>query len=186
MSHAPMIQHRITETNKFLNDLYQRKNHDYGDSFARSYKEYGLTMAYIRIEDKLNRLKALSHAAAQVEDESILDTILDCANYAVMTAMELEYPRVGNTYAKKSDLHLRLLDVAANKIMHISSAAENYRSCGIDNFTIACVELGLQQAKTASKDEDVVTAFLFVAAYAVLGAVFHQDPSLLTHQEENV
>ena len=186
MNHVPLIQHRVAETHKFLNDLYQRKNHDYGDSFARSYKEYGLTMAFIRIEDKLNRLQALSKAAAQVEDESILDTILDCANYAVMTAMELEYPRIGHTYNKKSDLHFHLLNVAANKIMHVSSTAENYRSCGTDNFTIACIEIGLQNAKKAGKDEDIVTAFLFIAAYAVLGAVFHEDPSLLTMQEETL
>ena len=27
-----------------LNDLYKKKNQDYGDSFSKSYKEYGLTM----------------------------------------------------------------------------------------------------------------------------------------------
>lgn len=44
---------------KELNALYARKNADYGDSFGKSYKEYGLTMACIRLEDKLNRIKAL-------------------------------------------------------------------------------------------------------------------------------
>lgn len=73
-----------------LNALYDRKNTDYGDSFSKSFAEYGLTMACIRLEDKLNRLKALTKNKAQVEDESITDTLMDLANYAIMTIMELE------------------------------------------------------------------------------------------------
>ena len=73
-----------------LNALYNRKNTDYGDSFSKSFKEYGLTMACIRLEDKLNRLKALTKNEAQVKDESITDTLMDLANYAIMTIMELE------------------------------------------------------------------------------------------------
>lgn len=74
---------------KSLNELYARKNADYGDSFGKSFKEYGLTMACIRLEDKLNRIKALSKQEAQVSDESITDTLMDLANYAIMTLIEL-------------------------------------------------------------------------------------------------
>lgn len=73
-----------------LNALYDRKNTDYGDSFSKSFAEYGLTMACIRLEDKLNRLKALTKNEAQVKDESVTDTLMDLANYAIMTIMELE------------------------------------------------------------------------------------------------
>ena len=74
-----------------LNDLYKKKNQDYGDSFGKSYKEYGLTMACIRLEDKLNRLKSLNkNGNTQVKDESIQDTLMDLANYAIMTLIELE------------------------------------------------------------------------------------------------
>ena len=73
-----------------LNDLYKAKNEDYGDSFSKSYKEYGLTMSCIRLEDKLNRLKSLNkNGNAQVKDESIQDTLMDLANYAIMTLIEL-------------------------------------------------------------------------------------------------
>ena len=73
-----------------LNDLYKKKNQDYGDSFSKSYKEYGLTMPCIRLEDKLNRLKSLNkNGNAQVKDESIQDTLMDLANYAIMTILEL-------------------------------------------------------------------------------------------------
>ena len=73
-----------------LNKLYEAKNADYGDSFSKSYKEYGLTMSLIRLEDKLNRLKSLNkNGNAQVKDESIQDTLMDLANYAIMTILEL-------------------------------------------------------------------------------------------------
>jgi hypothetical protein len=73
---------------KALNGLYQRKNADYGDSFGKSYTEYGMTMACIRLEDKLNRLKSLCKNEAQVKDESLEDTLMDLANYAIMTLVE--------------------------------------------------------------------------------------------------
>lgn len=75
---------------KDLTALYEKKNHDYGDSFHKSFEEYGMTMVCIRLEDKLNRLKALSKAEQMVEDETIVDTMNDLANYAVMGRMELE------------------------------------------------------------------------------------------------
>lgn len=75
---------------KQLNKIYESKNNDYGDSFVKSYKEYGMTMPCIRLEDKLNRLKALNKSEEQhVKDESIEDTLLDLANYAVMTVIEM-------------------------------------------------------------------------------------------------
>lgn len=75
-----------------LNQIYQKKNEDYGDSFSKSMAEYGMTMPCIRLEDKLNRLKSLTigNKARQVNDESIEDTLLDLANYAIMTVMELK------------------------------------------------------------------------------------------------
>jgi len=76
-----------------LNDLYKRKNTDYGDSFSKQFMEYGLTSSVIRIEDKFLRLKKLSKNKAQVKDETIEDTLLDLANYAIMTVMELEKER---------------------------------------------------------------------------------------------
>ncbi len=76
---------------KELTELYQWKNHDYGDSFHKGYQEYGMIMPLIRLEDKLNRLKGLALGReAKVKDESVRDTLLDLANYAIMTVMELE------------------------------------------------------------------------------------------------
>lgn len=72
-----------------LNSIYEAKNADYGDSFGKGYKEYGMTMPCIRLEDKLSRLKSLSKQDAKVKDESIEDTLLDLANYVIMTLIEL-------------------------------------------------------------------------------------------------
>ena len=88
-------QHRVICD--YLNDLYTRKNHDYGDSFHISYLEEGMAMARIRLSDKLSRFKILSKASAQqVQDESMRDTLLDLANYAIMTVMEMD-GQYGNT-----------------------------------------------------------------------------------------
>ena len=74
-----------------LNKLYEKKNHDSGDSFHLSYMEEGMAMPRIRLSDKLNRLKTLSRAENQeVKDESIRDTLIDLANYAIMTVMEID------------------------------------------------------------------------------------------------
>ena len=45
---------------EFLHDVYVRKNHDYGDSFSRSFGKYGVTAALVRMEDKWNRLENLA------------------------------------------------------------------------------------------------------------------------------
>ena len=75
-----------------LNQVYKAKNHDYGDSFGDTYKKLGIISAVTRLSDKMNRLMSLavSHDT-QVKDEKIEDTLLDMANYAIMTLIELGY-----------------------------------------------------------------------------------------------
>lgn len=78
-----------------LNALYEKKNHDYGDSFHRAWLDEGYAMARIRLSDKMNRFKNLTLKDSEndlplIQDESIRDTLLDLANYAIMTIMELD------------------------------------------------------------------------------------------------
>jgi hypothetical protein len=73
-----------------LNKIYTAKNKDYGDSFGEGFQEYGLTMSAIRLDDKLHRFKQLIKQEAEVKDESIIDTLMDLANYSIMTIIELE------------------------------------------------------------------------------------------------
>ena len=75
-----------------LNALFARKNHDYGDSFHQTFVEEGMAMPRIRLGDKFNRFKTLSRKldSQRVSDESLKDTLLDLANYAIMTVLEME------------------------------------------------------------------------------------------------
>lgn len=83
-----------------LNKVYIAKNRDYGDSFAMSYREYGLTMACIRLEDKLRRFESLTvkKQKALVLDEKVTDTLVDLANYAILTTMELMLEEESQTW----------------------------------------------------------------------------------------
>ena len=82
-----------------LNKVYEQKNHDYGDSFARVRRQYPQSIN-IRLWDKLLRLDQLNAGvAAQVKDESIEDTLLDMANYCIMEVLERRLektPKEGN------------------------------------------------------------------------------------------
>lgn len=75
---------------KDLHWIYLTKNADYGDSFKESLDKHGLIAAVVRMSDKLNRLDSLKDKAGQVGDEKLSDTVLDLANYAIMTAMWIE------------------------------------------------------------------------------------------------
>lgn len=74
-----------------MHETYLKKNHDYGNSFEESLNEEGLAASRIRMGDKWRRFKTLSKGEkAQVNDESLRDTLLDMANYAIMTVMWLD------------------------------------------------------------------------------------------------
>lgn len=78
---------------EFLNNVYVSKNKDYGDSFGQMFEELGIISAVTRIGDKYNRLKNLATKPSEeraVKDESIKDTLLDMANYCIMTVIELD------------------------------------------------------------------------------------------------
>jgi len=86
-----MSKHQLHfNTCRALTNLYIKKNHDYGDSFGKGYKEYGLIMPVIRLEDKFNRFKQLTKQEAEVKDETIIDTLMDLCNYSIMTIIEIQ------------------------------------------------------------------------------------------------
>lgn len=68
---------------------YAAKNHDYGNSFEQSCNKFGIIASVVRLGDKMNRIESLAIKKAEVKDESIKDTLLDMANYAIMTVMWL-------------------------------------------------------------------------------------------------
>ena len=71
--------------------LHARKNRDYGNAADASYREFGLISYVIRLNDKMNRLKSLTKPGTDigVKDESIEDTLMDLAAYAIMAIESL-------------------------------------------------------------------------------------------------
>lgn len=75
-----------------LTKIYSAKNTDYGNSFGETFKKLGIISAVTRMSDKMNRLETLAvNHDAKVKDEKIEDTLMDMANYAIMTLIELGY-----------------------------------------------------------------------------------------------
>lgn len=90
IAEAEKSQYSFDHITEEMFELWQRKNKDYGDSFSKGFEEYGMVMPCIRLEDKLLRFKQLvKNGNAEVKTESIEDTLIDLANYAVMTLMEI-------------------------------------------------------------------------------------------------
>ena len=65
-------------------ELVEKKNSDYNNAFDKTLAEYGDTAYFLRIEDKLSRLKSLSKKEAKVADESIEDTLKDIVGYTLL------------------------------------------------------------------------------------------------------
>lgn len=74
---------------KEMHILYKKKNADYGDSFAQMRQRYPNVIA-MKLWEKVNRLANLmdNPVNQKVQDESIEDTLMDIANYAIMELTE--------------------------------------------------------------------------------------------------
>lgn len=73
------------------------KNHDYGNSFATTWQEFGdkgPITGVAQISHKYHRLLNLALGTKPQVDESIDDTLMDMANYCILTLMELQKDRV--------------------------------------------------------------------------------------------
>lgn len=66
-------------------ETYIKKNRDYGGAFERGMERDGMISALTRMYDKLDRLHSLKDKDPEIVEESVQDTLLDLANYAIMT-----------------------------------------------------------------------------------------------------
>ncbi|WP_418289090.1 nucleotide modification associated domain-containing protein [Leyella stercorea] len=90
---ARLIPKKCVAFRDITNDMYdtfKAKNHDYDNSFSELFAECGMTYAYGHLSEKLKRVKSLMSDEAKVKDESMRDSLLDLANYAILTIMELD------------------------------------------------------------------------------------------------
>ena len=133
-----VLRHKgVTEE---LNTLYERKNHDYGDSFHLTWEKFGAVMAAIRLEDKLQRFETLIRAESKVRDESIRDTLMDLANYSIMSVMELDREAEARRTATEEEVTVEtgdkswfkeMMDAAVQSVENLNATLEqNRKNCG--------------------------------------------------------
>lgn len=74
---------------KDMVEVFSRKRHDYGQTSTETYKKFGPISMYLRMYDKMGRLENLFvRGAENLVGEAIEDTLLDLANYAIITIIE--------------------------------------------------------------------------------------------------
>ena len=81
---------RFKEITDKMFETFKAKKHDYGSSFSNLFKECGMTYAYGHMAEKLERVKSLMKDEAKVKGEGMKDSLLDLANYAILTVMEID------------------------------------------------------------------------------------------------
>ena len=73
-----------------IGQLVEKKDKDYNSAFSKTLKEYGNVAYFLRIDDKLNRLKnlMLNNTNAEV-NESVEDTLKDIIGYTLLMIKEI-------------------------------------------------------------------------------------------------
>lgn len=88
-------------SNKYYKDLHQvliKKQNDYGPNNIANAPGGPLNGLRIRIFDKISRINNLVDSGKEPENESLQDSFLDLANYAIIALMVLndEWPESNN------------------------------------------------------------------------------------------
>lgn len=92
----------ICEALNVMHDTFVLKNKKYGNSFEISLDKYGIIAALTRLSDKFNRIENLILSGdSGTDDESVVDTLIDMANYCVMTATYMKNSR-GENHGKNN------------------------------------------------------------------------------------
>ena len=96
MSKMNQTNNTFEELAKEMVALHDRKNSDYGNAFGNTYQEFAqkskeMANGYAlgSIKNKVNRLTTLMSGQKAQVDESIEDSLIDLASYAIMTLVEL-------------------------------------------------------------------------------------------------
>ena len=79
----------IVNIAKEIGQLVEKKDKDYNSAFSKTLKEYGDVAYFLRIDDKLNRLKSLLLRSKDAEiNESVEDTLKDIVGYTLLMLKE--------------------------------------------------------------------------------------------------
>lgn len=85
-----VYESEIVTIAKEIGQLVEKKDKDYNSAFSKTLKEYGNVAYFLRIDDKLNRLKnlMLNNTKAEV-NESVEDTLKDIIGYTLLMLKEI-------------------------------------------------------------------------------------------------
>ena len=74
-----------------IGEMVEKKDKDYNSAFSKTLQEYGQVAYFLRIDDKLNRLKSLllDNKDAEV-NESVEDTLKDIVGYTLLMLKEIK------------------------------------------------------------------------------------------------
>jgi hypothetical protein len=75
---------------KVLAETFARKRIDYGPTTTETFEKFGPVSMLVRMHDKLGRLDNLISDGRVPNYESIEDTLIDLANYCLITLLEFE------------------------------------------------------------------------------------------------
>ena len=91
---VPVLQSDIVNIALEIAELVEKKDKDYNRAFSKTIKEYGNVAYFLRIDDKLNRLKnlLLNNNNAEI-NESVEDTLKDIVGYTLLMLKEIKNRR---------------------------------------------------------------------------------------------
>ena len=74
-----------------LTEIFAKKRHDYGPTTTETFEKFGPVSMLVRMHDKLGRLdNLLGTGRIPSVEEKVEDTLIDLANYCLITLLELE------------------------------------------------------------------------------------------------
>ena len=86
---VPVVESDIVNIALEIGELVEKKDKDYNSAFSKTLKEYGDVAYFLRIDDKLNRLKSLLLCSKDAEiNESVEDTLKDIVGYTLLMLKE--------------------------------------------------------------------------------------------------
>lgn len=131
---------------------YEQKNSNYGDSFGKLYEELGPTAGLVPLYNKLHRATSLIQGDAN-NFESLEDTFLDLACYAVMNLIELR-----NQKSKKSDV-LEQADYSPLLFKEFG-VVTMYKGKPLENMSLYELNLACNDETLSLADRDQIRVFM--------------------------
>lgn len=201
----------VSDAYKHLVSVYEAKNSDYGNSFEECCNKFGLVSAVVRMNDKINRINSLYDKKDMKVNESLVDTLLDLANYAVMTAVwmnnnDVSHDGVRNSQqdASPNSSPCNAKDIFSNNVFVLNRSISKMgfflsadlfssdEAVPIDDFKRACefmclnlkvidIDTALVRAKIIDENGKV-TRYALVKNYIIIS---ENDDILITQEGRN-